>query len=643
MSAPRHIKNLIAYRVAEFLSRYAPFDRIHSGALFAIAEQVTIHYYPRGEIIYNIGDSLHDQFYMIYRGAIGIEKLVDQDYEMADQFDEGDVFGIRPLFAHENYQYRSIAREESIVYGIPITLFREIAETNRAVGNYLMESFASTTANPFSKEHEIKFYSDEGHFSQTESIHDLQVIPFAKRVLKASALDTVTSIARAMSQAKVGSIIITSDEKPIGIITNKDLRDLIATGQAIDQLIARDIMSAPVLCYHPDTTIAQAQMAMMKHQVTHLVITEDGTPNTAVIGILSDNDIVVAQAGNSAALMKAIKRAHSTKELKKIRKKIMLLLESYVMNNMPLMEISQIMFELNDATIKRIIERVIEKIGRPPVPFAWMNLGSQGRKEQLLTTDQDNAIVFSDTEDFDLEKARQYFLTLAKKVNNRLQTVGFEYCEADMMAKNPRWCLSLHEWKQQFTQWVTEPSGDELLLSNIFFDFDIGYGDSNLTDMLWDHILDITHNHSLFMAKLAASSVRSPSPLGFFRQFLLEKDGKYKDHFDLKLRALMPLIDGGRLLALNHQIRYTTNTFHRFQRLAVLVPERAALFESCGYAFKALLKFRTKNGLQNHDSGRFIALESLTKEERMKLKRCFKTLSALQEYIKMQFNVKAIS
>jgi CBS domain-containing protein len=138
---------------------------------------------------------------------------------------------------------------------------------------------------------------------------------------------------------------------------------------------------------------------------------------------------------------------------------------------------------------------------------------------------------------------------------------------------------------------------------------------------------------------LASGALQNPSPTGFFRQFLLEQDGEYKDFFDLKRRALMPLTDAARVLILNHNIKSINNTPERFEKLAELETNNKELFMSCSYATKALLKFRAKQGLLHNDSGRFIALDALTKEEKVKLKRTFKTVKELQELLKIRFRV----
>jgi len=138
---------------------------------------------------------------------------------------------------------------------------------------------------------------------------------------------------------------------------------------------------------------------------------------------------------------------------------------------------------------------------------------------------------------------------------------------------------------------------------------------------------------------MGRDALKSPSPLGFFRQFLVEHDGKNKDIFDIKSRAMMPLIDAARLLTLSKRVKNINNTALRFENLAILEPRNEELYKSCAYAFKALLKFRTKQGIQNNDSGRYIKLSSLSKEDKLKLKRCFKPIKDIQELLKIRFQL----
>lgn len=632
--------NSIASRIADFLSGFPPFSLLERTYLDLIANEVKVMYFEQGRTIFAKDEKVHNYFYIVQKGAVDLQKLDDnKEPETIDKCDEGDIFGLRPMFAKENYQINAITDEESVIYAIPLEVFKPYAISNPHVGNFLMESFASNTRNPYSNEHRGKLIADEEDITfKKEALFELQPIPIIKKMVTASSETSIQEAAILMSKRKVGSVIVVEDDKPVGIVTDVDFRESIATGKLPIQNPISEVMNSPVICYSKGLTIAQAQLTMMKHNINHICITKDGTPNTKVKGIVSEHDIIVSQGNNPAVLMKAINRASSTKKLKRIRNKIMILLNGYLKSNIPLTHISNIIFELNDATIKRTIQRCIEKMNEPaPANFAWMSLGSQGRKEQLLHTDQDNALVFEDVPKEKLEETRAYFLKLATKVTKRLNIIGYEFCPAEMMARNPKYCLSLSEWKEQFSQWVTTSGNDEILLCQIFFDFDISYGDVKLTNTLSDHIFDILKGNRNFLNRLAAQALRNPSPLGFFRQFLVEQDGEKKDLFDIKKRGIMPLTDAARLLILEHRVKNISNTSERFEKLAQLEPNNKEIYQACAYSSRALIKFRTKQGLKHKDNGRFINLEDLGKEDKIKLKRCFKTIKEIQELIKIRF------
>src|SRR5690606_9719705 len=350
--------------------------------------------------------------------------------------------------------------------------------------------------------------------------------------------------------------------------------------------------------------------------------------------------IIATLGNNPTAILKDIKRATRTKALRTARRQANGLLKSYLEQNIPVAHIANIISQINDAVTMKAIDIALEKMPTPPpVTFSWLALGSQGRKEQLLFSDQDNALIFEDVPADKYEETQNYFLELAKLVNKSLNKVGFEYCEADMMAKNPAWCKSISEWKAQFKDWILNTDEKAILLSSIFFDFSHIYGNQQLEKELTDAIYKTLSGASVFFRFLGRDALKNPSPLGFFKQFLVEQDGEHKDLFNIKYRALMPLIDAARLLILSKQVRGVNNTYERFEKLAELEPNNKELYESCAYAFKALLKFKTKQGILHNNSGKLIELETLTKEEKLKLKRCFKPLHDIQEALKLRFDL----
>ncbi|MGB5404481.1 DUF294 nucleotidyltransferase-like domain-containing protein [Robiginitalea sp.] len=634
------MSNRIVERVADFLRRYPPFNELTAKDLKHLSAGVDILYKDKGTYIFKENEPAHDFFYVIQRGAVALR--MGNGGEIIDICDEGDLFGLRPLMAGENYKLEAVSQEESILYAIPISEFRPLIQSYEEVGNFVIESFASNTRNPYSR------------FTNTDSTGLLpprmsiraetpftEILPIHPRkdLVFCTPQTPAQEVATLMTAHNVGSVLVLSEGLPEGIITDKDLRNKVVTGRHPIDAPASEIMTHPVITYPAKMTITQAQLAMMKNGIGHLCLTEDGTTDTPVVGILSKYDLMLALGNSPEVLLRAIKRTRKIKRLKPIRNRVEYLLKGYLENNIPMSITMKLIAELNDACIKRVIELSLRKEGKAPVPFAWLAMGSQGRGEQLLHTDQDNALVYEDVPEGESEKVQQYFHQLAVRVNKGLRTIGYEYCPADMMASNPNWCKPLSVWKKTVTGWIHNPGKEEVLLSSIFFDFNFTYGVRSLVTELSNHIFSNVDSYPMFYYHLASGALQNPSPSGFFRQFLLEQDGEHKDFFDLKRRVLMPFTDAARVLILSHQVRSINNTAERFEKLAELEANNREFFLSCSYATKALLKFRTKQGLLHTDSGRFIALDTLSKEEKIKLKRTFKILKELQELISLRFKV----
>ncbi|MEM8937729.1 MAG: DUF294 nucleotidyltransferase-like domain-containing protein [Bacteroidota bacterium] len=637
------MKNTISERIADFLKTFPPFSNLIGQQLEALSEEVTIIYKEKNSFVFAVDESAHYEFYVVHKGAVALWDK--EEKTVLDICDEGDIFGLRPLMANENYRLTAKSEEETILYAIPIEKFRPYIKENRRVADFLVESFASNTRNPYDKTNRGQLLGDAFQSSPKNStpLLDLQLVDFSPNIISSTEQTTIKSIAEKMTTKGIGAMLIEKDGLPIGIITDKDLRNKIATGEYAISAKAKSIMSSPVITYPTKLTITQAQMAMMKSNISHLVLTEDGTIHTKAVGILSKHDIMLSLGNNPAVLVKAIKRTNKAEEIKPLRNGVMNLLRGYLDQNIPLTLTSKIISELNDACIKRVVELSLEKMpSEPPVKFAWLAMGSQGRSEQLLHTDQDNALLFEDVADSKFDKTRDYFLQLAKIITTGLNVIGYEYCPADMMGSNPKWCNSLSGFKKMISKWIANPGPDEVLLSSIFFDYNRTYGDKELVSKLSHHIFNTVKQYPIFLTHLASGALMNPSPSGFFREFLVEQDGVHKDFFDLKLRALMPLVDAARVLILSRNVPDISNTCERYEKLAELEPNNKELFLACSYATKALLRFRTKQGLIHNDSGRYINLEQLSKEEKMKLKRTFKTIKQIQEVLNVRFMVSRI-
>jgi CBS domain-containing protein len=633
------MKNSIADRVVYFLSGYPPFNMLNEKSLHKIAAQVQIIYLEKGDAVFEKGDAYHDDFYIVRDGAIYLYHTNENDKNIIGINDTGDIFGLRALITKENYKLSAVANEESIVYAIPIEVFESVTNNIVKINKYLITSFASNAYDPYTAEEYNEIFVDYIP-NKSSDIANFQTAHFTTKPITCKPSKTLQYAANKMCKHDISCIIVVDENKhPIGIISNNDIKNKIATGLYPITTKVSNIMSAPVITDKENITVANAQLKMIQHSVSHICITKDGTPNSKLTGILTHHDILVTQGNNPSVILKDVRRAKRTRYLRTARLKANTLLKSYLEQNIPLTHILKVISSINDAVTERAIYLSIKKMKTPPpVAFSWISIGSQGRQEQLLFTDQDNALIFEDVPKHNYNTVKTYFIELSKHVTKTLNIIGFEYCKADMMASNPEWCKSISEWKTQFSNWILNPDEKSILLSSIFFDYNHIYGDKTLVDRLTDNIFETVGDSSRFYSILANDAMKSPPPLGFFKQFLVEQNGEHKDLFNIKSRALMPLIDAARVLVLSKKIKNVNSTYQRFEKLAELEENNKELFLSCSYAFKALLKFKTKQGILHENSGKFIELSTLTKEEQLKLKRCFKPIKEIQESLKLRFN-----
>lgn len=361
---------------------------------------------------------------------------------------------------------------------LPIATFRPFVVNNSEVLNFLLESFATNTRNPNDKENlKGKLISDNVFYSDQQSeMQYFQSLSYNISPLKASITAIVQEVAQLMTETLKNNIIICDNNFPIGIVTDNDMRSKIATGRFPVTVSVDKIMSSPVITVVENVSLAEAQLLMLKHNVTHLCVTLDGTDKSDVKGIISEHDLIAAQANNPGVLIKEIKRSQNPKELKQIRERLTDLVQTSISKNIPLSHVFNIASEINLAIIKRSVELSILDLGSPPARFAWLSIGSQGRKEQLLLTDQDSILIFEDVAAEKYREVKDYFLKLGKKTTATLEKIGYELCPNGHMGSNMLWCKSLTDWTKQYDSWMNTPGENSNDLSSIFFDYEITFG-----------------------------------------------------------------------------------------------------------------------------------------------------------------------
>ncbi|MCP9235022.1 DUF294 nucleotidyltransferase-like domain-containing protein [Lewinella sp. JB7] len=640
--------NQVTYRVFDFLKEIEPFSYLDQEALLRVAARVEVRYQPPGTVVFRPGEPPRDRFFVVKEGTIELYSE-DQDGNelLIERCGEGEIFGIRPLLAEDNYVFLARAAEESLLYAVNSEGFRDLITNYPRVLEYLMTSMAGSSR--YAVEYRASTSParvDRRHSASSPDLQSLQSVQQSREPVVCGPDESIINAARTMTEHGVGSIVIVDTERrPVGIVTDRDLRRSVATAVVSRQAAVSTIMSKPVLCIAAGASIADIQIRMLRSGYHHLVLTEDGTDKSPVTGVVSEHDLLLAQGNSPAVLIQEISRARSSRYLRELRDRAERILAGYLEKQVAISHITAVMTQINDEIIRKCMKLALARMqadghGNPPALFDWLALGSQGRGEQLLRTDQDNALIFEDVPEAKYNTVKAYFLKLADFVTEFLNDAGYQYCDGDMMASNPKWCLSVSKWKEQFSHWMHENTAENMLNTSIFFDYRGVWGDGSLPDKLTTHIFDEMASQSTrFQASLAQAALQNPSPLTFFRNFVVERSGEHKDQFDLKARAMRPLTDAARVLILQARKGNVNNTFRRYEALAEIEPQNADLYREAAEAYEVLIRLRADIGLKRGDSGRFIKPEELSQVQRLLLRNSFNPVKEIQQLLEIRFQL----
>jgi CBS domain-containing protein len=376
---------------------------------------------------------------------------------------------------------------------------------------------------------------------------------------------------------------------------------------------------------------------MMSTGIHHLAVERQGR----IVGVITSHDIMHLQGSSPYTLLKEIVRQKTIADLYPLSRKIPGMIRGLIKEGARASNISRMISILNDHILDRLLTLLQQEMGPPPLPYCWLLLGSEGRREQTFKTDQDNAILYADPGDEDQARvAHAYFSAFAECAIKHLVACGYPLCPGEIMAKNPRWCQPASVWKGYFDAWIKTPEPREILHSTIFFDFRAGYGDASLAENLRNHLNAQLGRGDIFLLHLARECMGCRAPLSFFRNFIVEKDGEHKDKLDVKKQGILPFVSFARVLALKHGIK-ETNTIARFQVLASEEHVREDLYRSSVNAYELQMQHRLIHQLHQIEAGEepdnHIDPAHLSDLEKRTLKDAFTVIERLQSVLRTMF------
>jgi PAS domain S-box-containing protein len=453
--------------------------------------------------------------------------------------------------------------------------------------------------------------------------------------ISCSASTSIEEAARLMVRKKEEVIYIKQDEEIIGFAGLSDFpaRQL-ARGVDPGKPIT-SIMTAPLVAIAENELIHEAIIRCQADKVTHLLVRNKSGEYT---GHVSYKRLLETQMNYTGMLTGEIERSESVAEMATVYRKMNVLVDAFIESGVKTESITRVISKIADAINRRIIDLQIEKQGQPPCSFCFIAMGSQGRGEQTLVTDQDNGIIFDDSCG-DKEGTKDYFTRLGKKINDDLDRVGYNYCHGNFMAGNPEWCLPLGKWKELYSNWVNNSDPQSLLDVSIFFDFRSVYGESKLATELREHINNITRDKAAFYYHLSQTVTRFKPPVGLFGQILGEHDSPDSNLVDIK-KILMPVTGFARIYATKTGIA-VTNTLERLENLRGTEGLTDDFIDETVQAYNMLMTSRlsqqAKQLMEGEDPLNTIDVNQLTDIGKSTLKKVLSLINELNIKLKSDF------
>ncbi|MEI6260520.1 MAG: DUF294 nucleotidyltransferase-like domain-containing protein [Deltaproteobacteria bacterium] len=620
-------------RALNFLLGIVPFSFLPEAEIEKAAMQLSLVFHPRNTTVFTQGISKIDSLYIIQSGAA--ERYFEANGNNIDTalMSEGDLFGGISMLINNSISIRSLrTTEDTHFYLWPKTCFIDACNRNEQFIEYFTDTFgkrmldrsyASIVAKTIQPGEEALQFLNQPVSSITQ-----------KKLISCAAGTSIQSAAKLMSRHKCSSILVKSDQGSfVGIVTDTDLREkVIASGLDIQTPVEK-IMSFPLQTISPQALVFEALMSMMQKNYKHLGVMNS---EDELVGIITNKDILAAQGQSPLFLIREISTADSIEALKHQHQLLPGVIQHLISNGAKARNLTRLITTISDAILVRIIAFALEKFGPPPCAFAFMVMGSEGRKEQTLKTDQDNAIIYEDLAEAPTETIQSYFLKLGETICSLLNDVGYDFCKGNIMAKNPKWCQPLSVWKDYFLSWIRTAEPEDLLSSAIFFDFRCGYGKAELVSKLRGFLAESLSEWPFFFRYMAVNAQYFKPPIGFFRNFIVESKGEHRDAFDIK-NVMVPIIDFARIHALKHGLS-ETNTQERLHHLFLRKAIRWDTYNEMEHAYSFLIQLRFARQINaivvdKTAPDNYINPKKLTRIEQTMLKEIFSRIDNMQKEI----------
>lgn len=449
-----------------------------------------------------------------------------------------------------------------------------------------------------------------------------------REVVTCSPADRLVASAELMRQRNISSLVVCTEGKSIGILTDRDLRNkVVAQGIDPGTLTVADVMNSLVITISEDDYLFEALHRFSRHRIHRLVVTGS---EGELAGIITASDILRVQSRSPQQLVSEIAEAASLEQLKGLHQRVQGLVRHLIGTGVHVSDMVRLIAYLNDRIVVRLIELVrTERFSDLTERFAFLVLGSEGRSEQTLTTDQDNALVYADDcAEADVLQLADFSTLLI----DSLIAIGIPSCPGGIMAKNGEWRHSLSQWCSVLDQWFGTPTPEHILNVSMFSDLRLLSGDSSLEKALKEHVAGRLQANELFLGHMTANLLRFAVPLGWSGRLKTEK-GEHAGQIDLKKAGIFAITEGVKILSLGNGVQ-ETGTVARIERLAEMDVFSKKEADDLTASYYALVNFRLRTQVDALGTGRQpdnrITLAELNRMEQERLRAALEGVREFQ-------------
>jgi CBS domain-containing protein len=616
--------------VRDFLARHAPYSRMGEDALAFLVSRLKPAFFSKDRIIVDRSADF-PPLHIIQTGNVasvtaGLDTMPDRILQ------PGDCFPVGALSAGGQPTRSYRATSDVFAFLLPVDDFQKLRSMSPEFAAYCTEAITVLAQQSLAEL--------QRHYSQVASDQHSLTRPLAELIPSepVTCLAT-TSLRDALTRMKehaVRSIIVVDDgSAPVGVFTLNDLRDrVVLQGLPLDTAVSHVMTSNPITL-PAEATAAEAIQSMAAGGFHQMIVTSHGK----VLGTIFEHDLFALQRVSLRQIHHAIRSARSIKALAHVAGDIRNLARNLLAQGVSAEALTRTIAALNDALTREVITLVLQDHDLAGLKWCWLSLGSEGRGEQTLATDQDNALIFAaPPEETEVLRARHELVTFARDVNMALDQLGFPLCKGNVMASNPQWCLTETEWRDQFTAWISEPTPERLLNANIFFDFRPLYGDSTLADRLREWLLARTQDNKLFLRLMVQNALQTDPPLGLIRVFQVSDKPGREGTLDLKKRGARIFVDAARVFALASGSGLT-GTAERLREAGERVRADPRHVEATVEAFHYLQVMRLRAQEHPHPGNpNRVDPYALNEVDQRMLKEAFRQARKLQQRLKESFS-----